>query len=305
MKLAITGASGLIGSYLLHEMEETGDCSEVRRLLRAPGLAAVGDVVGDLRNRADIAKFVKDVPTLIHLANANNPRSAAGALVEDIAQNLSLSAQLFEDYARANPGGHIVFASTGGAMYSDSEPWVPRHESDPSEPTSSYAIQKLAAEQYLRAFSRRYDVGSTILRISNPYGVPLSPTRAQGLIGVAAACLQEGRQMKVFGSMDAVRDYIHLKDVVSAFRKVIETPAKPGETRTYNVGSGKGHSTREVLEFMQVLSGKKLVVEMTPADKLEVKWNVLSSERIWREHKWASQIGFETGIRALLKSQML
>lgn len=59
--------------------------------------------------------------------------------------------QLFETFAKENPRGHIVFASTGGNMY-QADLNVSASEQDIPHPWSSYSINKLAAENYLKLF---------------------------------------------------------------------------------------------------------------------------------------------------------
>jgi UDP-glucose 4-epimerase len=57
-------------------------------------------------------------------------------------------------------------------------------ETDPCAPVSSYGIQKLAAEEYLRLAARKGHLTATVLRVGNAYGTLLPHHRMQGLIGV-------------------------------------------------------------------------------------------------------------------------
>ena len=112
---------------------------------------------------------------------------------------------------------HVVFASSGGAVYGDAANRRPFREDDACRPQTSYGIQKLTAEHYLRMASEHGWLTATTLRVANPYGVLLPPERRQGFIGTAVAQIRAGDPVRVFGNPANVRDYVHIADVCRAF----------------------------------------------------------------------------------------
>lgn len=301
MTIAITGASGFVGSYVAERLS-----FPQRRLSRKaqanPATAVQCEwISGDLRNNGDIQALVHEAPVLVHLACSSNPRTSNQNVTHDLDQNLIPSLRLFEAFVKANPGGHIIFASSGGNMY-DATSQAIRTETDIPHPRSGYAVHKLAIENYLRLFCELYKVSATILRISNPYGTLLSPKRGNGLIGVAFAKLLASEELHVIDSLASVRDYLHLEDVAKAFCLVIENPPPAGECRLYNVSSGIGFTNAAVLGMVEKAAGKSIKkhypLPMLPAPT----WSVLSSAKIERELGWQPTIGLEDGIKNMWES---
>ena len=128
-----------------------------------------------------------------------------------------------------------MYFSSGGAVYAPKHDRVRYRETDVCAPLSSYGIQKLAAEHYLRLAAFRGLLTATVLRVGNAYGTLLPQHRMQGLIGVAINCVVHNRPVRVFGNPANVRDYIHLDELCNLAERV----ARPVEEFSIvNVGSG-------------------------------------------------------------------
>ncbi len=298
--LAITGSTGFIGSHILPYLS-----GPYRALVRRPEqvLSKKTHLLGDMENAHDIEALVKGTDTLVHLACTTNPRTSNRDIPADIAQNLISSARLFESFYTANPGGHILFVSTGGAMYDLYAHRKPIREDAPAAPWSSYGIHKLAAEHYLEMLARQHKGRATILRIGNPYGVLLPSQRGQGLIGVAMAHLKEKKTLSLLDAPGTVRDYVHLHDVAQAFLLALKKPGAKSELQRFHVGSGEGHSIKDVLKAIEKASGLRLKTEIVPvAKKMQASYNVLDCGRIKNELGWQPTITFEEGIARLWRS---
>lgn len=295
--LAITGANGFIGSYIADKLS-----FPQRRLTRSADYCAHSSaqchwIQGNLQNSDDIKKLIQEAPTLIHLACTSNPRSSNQNIRSDIEQNLLSTLQLFETFAATHPGGHIIFTSSGGNMYDARVQGVMRVENDVPQPRSSYAIHKLAIEHYLRQYCEMHKICATILRISNPYGTLLSTKRAQGLIGVAFAKLLAGEELPIFDSLETVRDYIHLEDVVTACQLVIERPPLPGECRLFNLSSGCGFTNRAVLDLIDQTTSIPLRRGHLSHQQHSPTWSVLSYAKIEQALGWRPSINLQEGIK--------
>lgn len=211
--------------------------------------------------------------------------------MDDVAQ----SYQLFQAFAEMNPQGHIIFASTGGNMYSTEPPYVPRTELDLPLPASIYSIQKLSIEHHLRLICQKHGVKGTVLRISNPYGSILPSCRSQGLIGVTFSKLLSNESLHIIDSPESVRDYLHLDDLISAFNLVIKQHPKQGEFRLFNLSSGRGNSLIEVLNLIEEVTQRKIKKEYS-YHHLKPSWSVLSSEKIKMALEWIPKIDLKQGL---------
>lgn len=85
--------------------------------------------------------------------------------------------------AAAAAGSRFVFASTGGALYGDTEQ-LPTPETHPAWPISPYGVSKLAAEHYLHSFAHRLGMSCTALRYGNVYGPRQDPSGEAGVVAI-------------------------------------------------------------------------------------------------------------------------
>ena len=303
-KVGITGASGFIGGALLAHLGSREDL-ELVALTRTIAAAQpnAGDRIrwtqGDLASPHDAAAFVEGLDCIVHLAHTNTPLTSNRDLPSDASMNLVPTLMLIEAL-RANAATcHVVFASSGGAVYRGDGRQAPLTEEAALGPTTSYGIQKLAAEQYLRLASDEGWLTATALRIGNAYGALLRPERLQGFLGVAVAQLAAGQPIRVFGDPGNVRDYVHLDDVCRALELAL-VPAHGYQV--FNIGSGVGVSVTELIELLGRVAGGLPVVEQQPptrdAQRLP-QWIVLDSAKAELELGWSPSVSLDDGLRAL------
>lgn len=307
--IAITGASGFLGSALLRHLRGAGPGHSIRALTRTLHAehASAPDLVwmqGDLVSPRDCAALIEGADVVVHLAHVNTPLSSDAHLPSDASANLVPTLTLLQAIRAARSRPHVVLASSGGALYRGESDHRPLSEAAPVLPLTSYGVQKLAQEHYLRIGSEQGWLTATVLRIGNPYGVLLPPERRQGFIGVALNYLREGRPIRIFGDEENVRDYIHLDDLCRMFQLVIE---RRDGFDVVNVGSGEGRSVREIVQLLERILGRAVPVEREPvtaaAERLP-DWVVLDIEKARRNFGWQPAIAFEDGLRRLCEETL-
>jgi UDP-glucose 4-epimerase len=302
--VGVTGATGFLGSYLRRRLPALG-AFQLRALTRTlaieshPVSERLAWMQGDLNQPADCADFVHGLDVVIHLAHTNTPLTSNKYLPGDALANLLPFLNLIEAIRAAGTRPHVILASSGGGVYGPVPDHQPLREDHPCAPSTSYGIQKIAAELYLQLAATNGWLTAISLRISNPYGVLLPMQRRQGFIGVAVNCVLSGQPVRVFGNPENVRDYVHLEDVAHA---VAASMRESGPCRTYNIGSGEGLSVHEVLRAIETLLGRPVDVqyELEPTGSDLTPWNVLDITRAKRELGWRPEIAFDDGLRELL-----
>jgi UDP-glucose 4-epimerase len=307
--IAITGASGFLGSALLPHLNETGGHSirAITRTLHAEQSsppAGVSWIQGDLVSPRACAELVADADVVVHLAHVNTPLTSDAHLPSDASANLVPMLNLLQAIRSAGRRPHVVLASSGGALYRGGNAREPLSESSPALPTTSYGVQKLAQEHYLRVGTEQGWLTATVLRIGNPYGVLLPPERRQGFIGVALNYLRAGRPIRIFGNEENVRDYVHLDDMCRMFERVVE---RTDGFDVVNVGSGEGRSVRDILELLERILRRPVPVERTASDPSAERlpeWVVLDVEKARSAYEWSPEIGFEDGLRRLCEEAL-
>ena len=304
MSIGITGARGFIGSYLTRHLLAR-KCPGLRLLFRSvSGIEAAEGaevVAGDLHSRADCERFAAGLRVIYHLAHTNTPVNSDYDQPNDALVNLVPLLNLLGAVKDLGTKPHIVYFSSGGAVYAPKQDRIPYRETDACSPLSSYGIQKLAAEHYLRLAAQRGYLTATVLRAGNGYGTLLPRHRLQGLIGVAINDVLHGRPVRVFGNLDNVRDYVHLDDLCA----MAELAAQPREPFTaVNVGSGRGDSVRDILRMIEELHGEPLQIQ-TDATHGEwlPDWVVLDSAKAERDFGWKPRVELRSGIEGMLTAR--
>lgn len=309
--VGITGASGFLGSALLRHLTTAdagiGELYALTRTLhpdQVVGFPTVKWVQGDLVSPYDCTSFVESLDLIVHLAGVNTPLTSDAHLASDAASNLVPTLTLLQAIREVGHRPHVILASSGGALYRLSGHRRPFRETDPAEPTSSYGIQKLAIEHYLRIAAEQGWLTATSLRIGNPYGVLLPPERRQGFIGVALNQLLHGRPIRIFGNENNVRDYVHLDDLCRMFELVAH---RPNGFEVCNVGSGVGHSVAQLIELLGRTVAAPIGVEReAPSEGAErlPDWVVLDIGKAEAAFGWSPTVALEDGLRQLCEEAL-
>lgn len=308
--IGITGATGLLGGRFLRHILERSPGLRVRCLARHVAghfdHPAVEWMSGDLMNEADCAEFVEGVDAIAHFAQSNSPAVSDRHWPSDLVANISPTLNLLEALRRRKGDEicHLMFASSGGAVYGrEPADGVAFRETDECRPLNPYGIQKLAVEHYLQTGCEQGWLRASVLRISNAYGELLAAERRQGLIGVAMARVLAGQAVKVFGSIETIRDYVHVDDVSRAFEAALVKAGDP--FRVFNIGAGRGHSVAEVLELLGRVTGREVRREVSDFGKAAiglVPRVVLANWKARDELGWEPEIGLEDGVRGVMRN---
>jgi UDP-glucose 4-epimerase len=300
--LIITGSTGLIGRTISSKLPFPQKRVIRKQAFDEQSTSDYSYVSGNLSDPFFVDHVTSGASSLLHLACQSNPRNSNENLKEHLNQDLVTSVSLFESFAKRNPDGHIIFASTGGNMYHSGPPYIPRTEKDLPMPSSGYGIMKLSVEHYLRLLTNIYGIRATVLRITNPYGILLPASRKQGLIGIAFNQILSGEPLTIFDALESVRDYIHLDDVTTAFQCVVKNVPKKGEFRLFNVSSGMGYSLHEILSLIEEITGRVIKKEYAPDSFASASWSVLSHQHLTESLEWTPKMDLKSGLARMWNS---
>jgi UDP-glucose-4-epimerase GalE len=169
----------------------------------------------------------------------------------------------------------IVFSSTC-ATYGDPEV-VPIAETHPQRPVNPYGESKLFVERILHWYGRAYGLRSVIFRYFNAAGAdPDSeigerhdpePHLLPRVIQTASGQLSE---LEIYGTDyptpdgTAIRDYVHVTDLADAHVLALEHLLRGGGNLAINLGTGHGHSVRQVIAAAEKVTGRKIKTQVRP-----------------------------------------
>ena len=220
MKVLVTGGAGFIGSHVVdavlgagHDVVIVDDLStgHERNLNRAARFARL-----DIRDRAAVAELMaRERPEAIsHQAAQMDVRRSVADPVFDAQVNVIGLLNLLEE-GRQHGLKHVVFASSGGTVYGDSER-MPAREGDPTVPLCPYGITKLATENYLHYYAHAYGMRYVALRYANVYGPRQDPKGEAGVVAIFIGQLLRDEGPVINGSGKQTRDYVFVGDVARA-----------------------------------------------------------------------------------------
>lgn len=297
MRIAITGATGLIGCAAQKALMQAGG-HELTLLYRntPPDTDTQATwIKGDLSDMAVCEALVQGQEVIMHLAHEGTPLMRGNDLVADAVVNLLPSLRLLQAIENSGNRPHIIYISSGGAVYGTTIDHHPAKEEDPCTPSLIYGIQKLTIEHYLRAAAEKGIVRATILRVSNAYGALLPPLRMQGLIGTSVARATMGLPLRLFGNPENIRDYVHIADVAQALLLALQ---HPHPCDIINIGSGKKTSVIEILNLIRKISGSDHPIqsEKLPEHQTLPDCCLLDVAKAAKKLGWRAHLHLEEGI---------
>ena len=175
---------------------------------------------------------------------------------------------------------------------------VPIPENHPTNPSCAYGITKLALEKYFSLYEKLYGIKSIILRIANPYGERQRLESLQGVVPVFLSRALQHQPLTIFGDGSTVRDFLHVKDVVSA---LVSSINYEGKHRIFNIGSGTGTSLNKLISLIEQELDYSLSLKFSPARDFDVPTNVLCIQSARQQLSWSPKVSVEQGLSALCK----
>lgn len=200
--------------------------------------------------------------------------------------------------ARAGGVGRVVFASSGGVVYGESND-LPHPETAPKLPVSPYGVSKLASEFYLAQYAILYGLAVRSLRYANVYGPRQSPHGEAGVVAIFGNRLRNRTPVVVYGDGTQTRDYVYVGDVARA--NVLVTEAPPVAPRAIddlalNVGTGRETDVNALAATMMRAAGVEVPIERAPARPGELSRSAVGVARAATEG-WQPEVPLEEGLQ--------
>jgi GDP-4-dehydro-6-deoxy-D-mannose reductase len=249
-RVLVTGSRGFVGTWLTQDLQAAGH--EVVAL--ASGV--------DVRDRAGLADEVAgagSIDAIAHLAAVAYGPDAAADTATAYATAVQGTLNLLE-IARAAVDPPAVLVTGSGEVYGAPEPGqLPLTEETPLNPRSPYGLSKVAQEAVALEYANRYGMRVVVTRSFNhtgpgqrsPFVVPALARR------IMAFANGENEHVRV-GNIDVRRDFCDVRDVVRAYRLLIESAVERGFGRggaVVNVCSGSAVSIRWIAETLGGFAG--------------------------------------------------
>ena len=300
MNMILLGAAGFIGTNLtlaLAKQSENQITVVSRRRasfadVDAMALPNVRFVECDLVEEPDFTHLLVGQDVVFHLLSTTVPTTSNLQISQELTANVVHSAKLFEACAACGVK-KVVFFSSGGTVYGKAAA-CPLCEDTPTDPITSYGIQKLTIEKLLYLYHHMYGFDYRIIRLANPYGPYQRPNGVLGAVTTFTYKALKHEPITVYGDGSVVRDFIYIDDAVRGILNIVSGDAPE---RVYNLGSGHGTSIRKVLDTIR----RELEIEpeiiWRDARTVDVPVNYLDITRYEHAYGTLNPIPLEQGIR--------
>jgi UDP-glucose-4-epimerase GalE len=273
----VVGGAGYIGSHAARALQRLGHTPVIYDNLSSghPFLASGFELVrGDVLDQSKLSQVLERTDAIMHFAahayvgeSVTNPRKYFHNNVEG---GLALLNTAVDASVKK-----IIFSSTC-AVYGEPSS-IPIAENNARQPVNPYGVSKLFFEHALEAYDRAYGLRFASLRYFNAAGADESGEIGElhepetHLIPLALrAAAGTGPELQVFGSDyptpdgTCIRDYIHVNDLAEAHVKALEHLQAGKESFAANLGTGRGHSVREVIATVEEVTGNPVPLHLGP-----------------------------------------
>ena len=269
MKVLVTGGAGCIGSHTAKALAQAGHepivfddlrTGHIENVRWGPFVNACLDDAAGIRG----ALAGHRIDAVVHFAASAYVGESMHDPVAYFRNNVANTLNLLE--AMLTAGVRTIVFSSSCATYGV-PPASPIVESMPQRPVNPYGESKVMVERMLRWMGEIHDMGWIALRYFNAAGADpdgdLGESHAPEThpIPLAIAAALGGEPLRVFGADyptpdgTPIRDYVHVTDLAAAHVAALDALASGGTSGGLNLGTGRGHSVREVLEAVERATG--------------------------------------------------
>ncbi|GEM_PF-148242 len=280
-KVSVFGGDGFLGSHFVDQlMVHKHEVTVFDRFLggRAKNLShAEGrfrKIAGDLSESSLVAEALEGQDMAAYFICATTPCAAWERALSDIEAEIGNFMRFLGQCVSAGVR-KVVFASSGGMVYGPRN--GPSTEDSLPRPVNPYGIAKLGQEHLLEFFRMRHGIEADCYRIGNAYGPRQSATRGLGVVAAWIERMLAGEQLDVYGDSTTVRDYVFAKDIA---RLMTFSLRNLDASETFNLGTGLGTSTLDLLEMFRTVLGRPLLYRIHPRRPSDNTVSILPSTKL-------------------------
>jgi len=304
-KVLVTGADGFIGGNITKELVDLG--AEVFALVRTENQAKnpiflgceskVKKVTADVCNFDQINKIFQEnkIDSCFHLAAQPIVSEAFANPLPTFEVNIHGTINILEAARRSEFLKGLVIASTTH-VYGDNKN-LPYLESYFPQPSRPYETSKACADILTQTYYYTYGLPVAISRCTNTYGP--GDMNFSRLIPKTIKSLLSNQNPEIIDG-HTKRDFIYIKDVVSAYLTLAENLGR-SEVRgqAFNFGSGQVHSALDLAEkILQVINRDGLEIKVIPGElKKEIEEQYVSIAKAKALLGWEPQYSLEHGLK--------
>jgi CDP-paratose 2-epimerase len=327
--IIVTGGAGFIGTNLVAQLLDEGEQVVVLDNLSRAGVERNLDflrgtfgrrlhtVLADIRDTAAVDDVVRNAKAVFHLAAQVAVTSSLVDPMHDFAVNAQGTLTILDSLRRLSPETPLIFASTNKVYGALTDVGIEEFEGRylPIDPHlraagidecrsldfhTPYGCSKGTADQYVLDYARSFGLKAAVLRMSCIFGPHQFGTEDQGWVAHFLMRALRGEPITIYGDGKQVRDILHVKDAVEAYRAVLGAIERVSG-RAFNLGGGPSNavSLRTVLDEIAVLTGREVACSYQGWRTGDQLYFVADTHRLSEAVLWRTRIGWREGLRDL------
>jgi UDP-glucose 4-epimerase len=256
--VAIVGSNGFIGTHLTSFLSQKSNIDLY--LFSRSNESNFNNVLNyrkiDLLNSAQNTQYFKNIDIIYYLVSETIPANSWENPLTDVEKNLIPFLTFTECISKLNVK-KIIYLSSAGTVYGTTHKKV--DENYNKNPFSPYGITKLAIENFLLYYKKKYGINYDIFRISNVYGEGQDTTKGLGLINTFLGKIISEQKIRIFGDGNNLRNYIYVKDVAKLLGLSLTTDLNSSET--YNLSSNDTLTINQIVDLIKTIVSETFEIE--------------------------------------------
>lgn len=304
----VTGATGLVGGFLVRRLLEAGadvvclvrDWVPQSELVRGGLLERVKVVRGDVRHQSMLERVLGEyeIDTVIHLAAQTIVTIANRNPVSTLKTNVEGTWALLEACRRSPVVKQIVIASSDKA-YGDHDQ-LPYTEDAPLQGRHPYDVSKSCADLIAQSYAATYDLPVAITRCGNFYGG--GDLNWNRIVPGTIRSVLRGQPPVIRSDGQYVRDYFYAEDGAAANMVLAEALAGNKELRgqAFNFSNELQVTVVELVELLLGLMNSKLKPEIRNEATNEIRHQYLSAAKAREQLNWQPLFTLDEGLRGTI-----
>lgn len=292
--IAITGATGLLGAHLANSYVESG--YHVFALIKDEHSKSVlsPDVIrvfGDISRKSDLEYFIqKSNPNyFVHLAAQTQAYDSLRYPYQTFYNNIVGTLNVLECLREYKNSEAILVASSDKA-YGELQRET-YFEDHPLNGIYPYDASKSATDLVSNSYRQTYGMPVVVTRACNIYGEG-DYNRQRLIPGIVDAYLRDEEFIIRNSGLD-LREYIHVQDVVDAYRCILDLASKSTNYSAFNIASGDRLTTLEVFQMISDVLKKPIKHTILNSASMEIKKQFMDSTRLHEASGWSPKVKFE------------
>jgi len=311
----ITGGTGFVGKHLArllldngYSVSAIGNDESVEAM--KGGFAKYGDnllcIWSDITSYESIHRIISDIKPgfIFHLAAQSSVGLSWINPSLTYRTNIESTVNLLESIKVQAGGGSLSIYSPKVLIVGSSEEYgkiqpedLPVNEEAATNPSSHYAISKMAQERAALLYCDTSDIDVTLVRAFNHIGPGQSPTFVVSDFTKQIAEIEKGLMPPTIyvGNLEAKRDFTDVRDIVNGYYQLAKSG---GKGHIYNIGSGKSVGVKYILDTAISFATCKIDIEIDkrkfrPIDVSDIYADIT---KICRDTGWSPKIPIEKSI---------